>query len=120
MTRFPVSEIREAHMVSSRVVVVLLVLFLGGLQAWDSNVHGAGPFVLLLVAVGIALPAVAALSWARPGPILGAGLVSFVLLLAAKIASPIPLPALLVVPAAVTALLLLPCWTGRAAASRAG
>jgi hypothetical protein len=107
-------------MVSSRGVVVLLVLLLGGLQAWDSNVHGAGPLVLLLVAVGIAVPAMAALSWSRPGPIVAAGLVSFVLLLAAKLASPIPLPALLVVPAAVTALLLLPYWTQRAASPRAG
>ncbi len=104
-------------MVASRVAVVLLVLLLGGVQAWDSNVQGAGPLVLLLVAVGIAVPAVAALSWSRPGPILLSGLVSFALLLAAKLLSPIALPALLVVPGATTALLLLPWWTGRAASA---
>lgn len=105
-------------MVASRVAVVLLVLFFGGIQAWDSDVHGAGAAVLLLVAAGIAVPAVAALSWARPGPILGAGLLSFALLLAAKLLSPIALPALLVLPGATTALLLLTCRPGRAAAPR--
>jgi hypothetical protein len=105
-------------MVLSRVAVVLLVLLLGGIQAWDSNVQGAGSVVLLLVAVGIAVPAVAAVSWARPGPILGSGLASFALLLAAKLLSPIALPALLVLPGATTALLLLTCSGGRPAAAR--
>lgn len=102
-------------MVASRVAVVLLVLLLGGMQAWDSNVQGAGSLVLLLIAAGVAVPAVAALSWARPGPIVLSGLASFVLLLAAKLLSPIALPALLVVPGATTALLLLPWWTRRSA-----
>lgn len=79
------------------LVITLLLVALGVLQAWDSNVLHAGNLVLILVGAAIAIAAGATLFPSRPGLLLGASVSSVLLLIVARIVSPIPLPAILTI-----------------------
>ena len=65
---------------SRRLLLVLLILVIGSVQAWDSNVFSAGPVVQVLMAIGILLQA--------------AVVAAIGLSFAARMASPVPLPGL--------------------------
>jgi hypothetical protein len=85
-----------------RAALALLTFVLGSLQAWDSNVPEAGLLIVLLVSLATALPPVALLLPLKQQYFLGAFALSLLLLLAARLVSPIPLPGLflILVPAA--------------------
>jgi hypothetical protein len=70
---------------------------LGSLQAWDSNVHEAGLLIVLLVSLAIALSPVALLIPTRQSYVVGASIVSLILLVLARLISPISLPGLFLV-----------------------
>ena len=74
---------------------------MGSLQAWDSEVPAAGLLIVFLVSLAIALPPVALLVPLKQIHYLGALAVSFILLILARLISPVPLPGLfiLLVPA---------------------
>ena len=73
----------------------------GRLQAWDSQVLSAGRSIIILAVFAIAAPGAAVLAPSRPKLLIGAGRCSFghslSVLVAAKIALPIPLAALLAI-----------------------
>ena len=70
---------------------------MGGLQAWDSDVPKAGLLIVLLVSLAITLPPVALLVPLKREHFLGAFALSFVLLILARLISPIPLPDLFLI-----------------------
>ncbi|HJS18507.1 MAG TPA: hypothetical protein VJ785_07150 [Anaerolineales bacterium] len=78
-------------------VFSLMIIILGNLQAWDSDVHSAGLWIVLLVSIAIALPAVALLIPLKQVYFLSAFAVSLILLVAARITSPIPLAGLFII-----------------------
>ena len=82
---------------SLRALFGLVIFVLGSLQAWDSNAHEGGLLIFFLVSVAIALPAVAWLVPLSSGLWIAALLLSFLLLLVARIFSPVPLPGLFLV-----------------------
>jgi len=77
--------------------LALIIFVLGTLQAWDSDVPQAGLPIFFLVSLAIALPPVALLAPLRRFHFLAAFGLSFLLLLLARIISPIPLPGLFIV-----------------------
>jgi hypothetical protein len=85
-----------------RAILTFLMFVLGNLQAWDSKVYEAGLVIVLLVSLATALPPVALLSPISQQYMLGAFALSLILLVAARLLSPIPLPGLflILVPAA--------------------
>jgi len=89
-----------------RAIIALVVLILGGAQAFEPRVQVAGPTVILFVALGILIPSATIYFTAEPKWLAIAGVISFALLVFARFSSPTELPALLVVPAAVTILLI--------------
>ena len=80
-----------------RAILAILIFVLGSLQAWDSNVADAGLMVVLLVSFAIPLPAVALLVPIKRSFLVGALVVSFLLLLVARLSSTIPLPGLFII-----------------------
>ena len=80
-----------------RAILAILIFVLGNLQAWDSNVADAGLLVVLLVSFAIPLPAVALLVPIKQPFLVGALVVSLILLLAARLLSPVPLPGLFII-----------------------
>ena len=82
--------------------LAIIMFVMGNLQAWDSDVPAAGLLIVSLVTVAIAIPPVAMLVPLKQSYFLGAFGLSFVLLVLARIISPIPLPGLFIafVPAA--------------------
>ena len=78
-------------------IVAILVLGLGATQAWDSNVLNAPTWIIAIVALAVALPALALVLTDEPGMLLGAIVATSLLLLTAKLLSPVPMPALLVI-----------------------
>ena len=80
-----------------RASFAILIFVIGNLQAWDSDVPKAGILIVLLVSQAIAIPPVALLVPLSQLHFLGAFAVSFVLLLVARLISPIPLPGLFLV-----------------------
>lgn len=80
-----------------RALFSLLVIVLGNLQAWDSDVHEAGLGIVLLVSLAIALTAVALLLPLQQSFLVSVFVFSFILLVAARLTSPIPLPGLFLV-----------------------
>ena len=80
-----------------RASAALLLFVMGSVQAWDSHAHTGGWFVVLLVSLAIALPAVAWLVPLKPVQFVGAVMLSLVLLVVARFASPTPLPGLFLV-----------------------
>jgi hypothetical protein len=94
---------REVRMTRNRWLGLSIALPMGLLQAWDSRVLDAGPLVMALVAAAIACPVLALVFTSHTGVYAAAEAVAIVLLLAAKVVTPVPLPALGVV-AVITAL----------------
>lgn len=82
---------------ATRAGLALIIFVMGSLQAWDSAVPSAGLLIVSLVSLAIAIPPVALLVPLRQSYFLGAFLLSFVLLLVARLISPIPLPGLFLV-----------------------
>ena len=86
---------------ATRAGLALIIFVMGSLQAWDSEVPAAGLLIVFLVSLAIALPPVALLVLLKQIHYLGALAVSFILLILARLISPVPLPGLfiLLVPA---------------------
>ena len=82
---------------SLQAAFAILIFVLGNLQVWDSDVHEAGLMIVLLVSMAIALPPVALLLPLKQTYFVGAFALSFILLLVARLISPIPLPGLFIV-----------------------
>ena len=82
---------------ATRALLALVIIVLGNLQAWDSDVPSAGLWIVLLVSLATALPAVALLVPLRQSWFLAVFALSFLLLLIARVASPITLPGLFLV-----------------------
>jgi hypothetical protein len=80
-----------------RAAYALVCLILGSLQAWDSDVPDGGLLIVLLVSTAIALPPVTLLTPLKPSYFIGSLIVSFLLLLVARLISPMPLPELFLV-----------------------
>jgi hypothetical protein len=82
---------------ATRAGLALIIFVLGSLQAWDSDVPAAGLWIVSLVSLAIALPPVALLVPLEQRYFVGAFVLSFVLLILARLISPIPLPGLFIV-----------------------
>jgi hypothetical protein len=77
--------------------MAFLIFVLGNLQAWDSNVYEAGLLIVLLVSLAIPLPPIALLLDVEQKYMIGALVCSFILLVLARVISPIPLPELYII-----------------------
>ena len=75
----------------------VLIIVLGNLQAWDSNVHDAGLGIVLLVSLAIAMSAVSLLLQLQQVFLISALVLSLLLLVVARITAPIPLPGLFII-----------------------
>lgn len=82
--------------IALRAGLAILIFVLGSLQAWDSNVPAAGLLIVFLVSLAIALPPVALLVPLKQSYFIGAIALSFILVLLARVISPIPLPGLFI------------------------
>ena len=80
-----------------RAAFAIIIFVIGNLQAWDSDVPKAGLLIVLLASLAIALPPVALLIPLSRLHFLGAFALSFVLLVIARLISPISLPGLFLV-----------------------
>ena len=78
-------------------MLAFLIFVLGNLQAWDSNVHEAGLLIMLLVSLSIPLPPIALLVPVEQKYVLGALVLALILLLLARMISPITLPGLFLI-----------------------
>ena len=85
---------REVRMTRNRMLGLGVALPMALVQAWDSNGLDAGPLVMALVAAAIALPSLALVVTSHPGVYAAAEGIAIALLLAAKIVTPVALPAL--------------------------
>jgi hypothetical protein len=77
-----------------RASFAIVIFVIGNLQAWDSGVPQAGPLIVLLVSLAIALPPVALLVPLSRPHFIGAFGLSFILITVARLISPISLPGL--------------------------
>jgi hypothetical protein len=84
-------------MTTTRAVLAVSIFVMGSLQAWDSGVPTAGLLIVFLVSLAIALPPVALLVPLEQSHFLAAFAISFILLIVARLISPIPLPGLFIV-----------------------
>ncbi len=84
-------------MTATRAGIAVIIFVMGSLQAWDSDVPDAGLLIVFLVSLAIALPPVALLVPLKQSYFLAAFALSFILLIIARIISPIPLPGLFIV-----------------------
>ena len=82
---------------ATRAGLAVIIFVMGSLQAWDSDVPDAGLLIVFLVSLAIALPAVALLVPLEQSYFLGAFALSFILVIVARLISPIPLPGLFIV-----------------------
>ena len=80
-----------------RAGLAFLIFVLGSLQAWDSDVPEAGLLIVLLVSLAIPLTPIALLMPVKQQCIVGALAVSLILLVLARLISPIPLPGLFII-----------------------
>ena len=80
-----------------RAGLAVVIFVMSSVQAWDSDVPKAGLLIVFLVNVAIALPAVALLVPLEQTYFLGAFALSFILVIIARLISPIPLPGLFIV-----------------------
>jgi hypothetical protein len=87
----------KAEVSQLRWIIAALIILLGSLQAWDSNILDAGGTVAVLTSLAILLPALVALRPMTAKLLLATVTISAFLLLAAKRLSPRPLPSLLVI-----------------------
>lgn len=79
-----------------RAGLAILILVLGNLQAWDSNVPDAGLLIVLIVSMATALPPVALLAPMEQQHFVVTVVLSMILLVFARLVSPIPLPGLFI------------------------
>src|SRR5688572_29984635 len=77
---------------ATRAALAVVIFVMGNLQAWDSDVPDAGLLIVFLVSLAIALPDVALLVPVEQTYFLGAFALSFILLIVARLISPISLP----------------------------
>jgi len=77
---------------SLRTGLALMIFVFGSVQAWDSDVPKAGLLIVFLVSLAVALPPVALLTPLTQTYFIGVMVVSFILMLLARLLSPIPLP----------------------------
>lgn len=77
--------------------LAIIMFVMGNLQAWDSDVADAGLLIVFLVSLAIALPPVALLIPLKQTNFLAAFALAFILLILARLISPIPLPGLFIV-----------------------
>lgn len=84
-------------MTAIRAGLAVIIFVMGNLQAWDSDVPEAGLLIVFLVSIAIAVPAVALLVPLEQAYFLGAFALSFILVIVARLISPIPLPGLFIV-----------------------
>ena len=84
-------------MTTTRAGLAVIIFVMGNLRAWDSDVPAAGLLIVFLVSLAIALPPVALLVPLKQSYFLGAFGLSLILLILARLISPIPLPGLLIV-----------------------
>ncbi len=80
-----------------RAALAFLIFVLGNLQAWDSNVYEAGLLIVLLVSLAIPLSPVALLVPVEQKYMVGTLVLAFLLLLVARLISPISLPGLFII-----------------------
>ena len=80
-----------------RAGLAVVIFVMSSVQAWDSDVPKAGLLIVFLVSVAIALPAVALLVPLEQTYFLGAFALSFILVIIARLISPIRLPGLFIV-----------------------
>ena len=80
-----------------RAAFAFLIFVLGSLQAWDSNVPEAGLLIVLMVSLAVPLTPIALLIPATQQYMIGALALSFILLILARLISPIPLPGLFII-----------------------
>ena len=81
---------------SLRAGLALMIFVFGSVQAWDSDVPKAGLLIVFLVSLAIALPPVALLTPLTQISFIGVMFVAFILMLVARVLSPIPLPGLFI------------------------
>ncbi|MCI0554210.1 MAG: hypothetical protein L0287_24940 [Anaerolineae bacterium] len=82
---------------ATRAGLAIIIFVMGSLQAWDSDVPAAGLLIVSLVSLAIALPPVALLVPLKQSYFLGVFALLFILLILARLISPIPLPGLFIV-----------------------
>ena len=82
---------------ATRTILAIGIFVLSSLQAWDSDVPSAGLLTVFLVSLAIALPPVALLVPLEQRYFIVAFALSFILLILARLISPIPLPGLFIV-----------------------
>jgi len=87
---------------ATQATLAVIIFVMGNLQALDSDVPQAGLWIVFLVSLAIALPPVALLVPLEQTYFLGAFVLSFILVITARLISPIPLPGLFIV--------LVPAW----------
>lgn len=75
----------------------MIIFVIGNLQAWDSDVPKAGPLIVLLTSLAIALSPVALLIPLSQLHFLGVFALSCILLVVARLIAPISLPGLFLV-----------------------
>ena len=80
-----------------RAALAFLIIVLGVLQAWDSDVFEAGLSIVLLVSLAIPLVPIVLLMPVRQPYMVGALVLALILLLLARLLSPIPLPGLYII-----------------------
>ena len=80
-----------------RAALAVIIFVMGNLQAWDSGVPEAGLLIVFLVSLALALPPVALLVQLEQTYFLGAFALSFILVIVARLISPVPLPGLFIV-----------------------
>jgi len=81
----------------TRAGLAIIIFVLGNLQAWDSDVPLAGLLIVFLVSLAVALPPVVLLLPLKQVYYLGSFVASLILLILARLISPIPLPGLFIV-----------------------
>lgn len=80
-----------------QAALAFLIFVMGNLQAWDSNVPQAGLWVVLLVSLAIPLTPIALLAQIKQQYMVGALVLALILLILARLLSPIPLPGLFII-----------------------
>ena len=83
-----------------RTALAFLIFVLGVLQAWDSDAFEAGLSIVLLVSLAIPLTPIALLIQSKQEymvGMVGALVLALILLLLARLLSPIPLPGLFLI-----------------------
>ena len=79
---------------SRRTVGVVILMVMGTLQLWDSRVFSAGALTIAIAVLGLSLPVGTMIFVDRLDVRMGSVIACALLLLAAKVMAPHPLPAL--------------------------